>query len=493
MGEEIKDVIKKDNNKETIFNYIVFISSLTLSLILFTKILKNNILSITNNILFGILLFILYSVPFYFLYNDKVKNDVKRIFTFNLIIIGLFSMVSILLINKGLDTIGVINTETKEKITYSLIVRKDSTVNTVNDILKEDEIVYVNENDSEINVFQKKIQEKIKENFKYEGKESYLQLVDELINNKINVIILNNSYKQTILEYMPDFYQKIKIINTLNFEREETEISKPKVTYDLDSFNIYVAGKDGYGGFEEIARSDVNVIMSVNPKTEKILVTTIPRDSYVKIAGKGKNKYDKLTHAGIYGIDSSIKTLEKFLDTEINYYVKLNFNSFINVIDNIGGIEVYNPETYKRGKTIYEKGKLQLNGSEALAFARERKQYSEGDFERGRNHTRIIEAVIEKITKNSSELNYKQLMSMIGKSIKTNMPTDKIIELFNFQMDNKPSWKITKRDIKGKGSMSLPSYAMPGYKLWMFVPDKKNVKELKKEIKDFLQEEKVNN
>ena len=167
-----------------------------------------------------------------------------------------------------------------------------------------------------------------------------------------------------------------------------------------DTFNVYVSGIDTFGEVESANRSDVNIIMTINKKTGKILLTTTPRDSYVSIADDGDNEYDKLTHAGLYGVESSIHTLENLYGIKLDYYARLNFTSFLKLIDLVDGIDVCNDQIFisEYGCYSFEPGMVHLDADNALGFVRECYNLLEGDNNRGKNQEKVIDAIVKKMT-----------------------------------------------------------------------------------------------
>ena len=254
--------------------------------------------------------------------------------------------------------------------------------------------------------------EKVNEKVKIEYKNTYVDIYKDIIDKKQEMMILNSAY-EGILELHDEKYKdKIKSIYETDFKEEIKEVEKEAKQKNRDNneetkhiskkdgvYNIYISGIDVAGNIAVVSRSDVNIIMTVNTKTKKILLTTTPRDTYLKIPGKGQNQYDKLTHAGMYGVQTSIATLQNLYDMDIDYYVRLNFTSFINIINLVGNIEVYNDQAFKayHGGYNMPKGKITLDAKKALSFVRERHHLENGDYDRGKNQEKVIEAVIKKI------------------------------------------------------------------------------------------------
>ena len=254
--------------------------------------------------------------------------------------------------------------------------------------------------------------EKVNEKIRIEYKNTYVDIYKDIIDKKQEMMILNSAY-EGILELHDEKYKdKIKSIYETDFKEEIKEVEKEAKQENRDNneetkhiskkdgvYNIYISGIDVAGNIGIVSRSDVNIIMTVNTKTKKILLTTTPRDTYLKIPGKGQNQYDKLTHAGMYGVQTSIATLQNLYDMDIDYYVRLNFTSFINIINLVGNIEVYNEQAFKayHGGYNMPKGKITLDSKKALSFVRERHHLENGDYDRGKNQEKVIEAVIKKI------------------------------------------------------------------------------------------------
>ncbi|HEW2708244.1 TPA: LCP family protein, partial [Streptococcus pneumoniae] len=297
------------------------------------------------------------------------------------------------------------------------------------------------------------------------------------------VIFLNSIFEHMIESDFPDFRDKIKKIYTKEMTKK---VEAPKVSKG-QTFTIYFSGIDTYGPINSVSRSDVNILMTVNSETKKILLTTTPRDSYVAIADGGKNQKDKLTHAGIYGIDSSIHTLEHLYGVEINYYVRVNFTSFLKIVDLLNGIDVDNSQEFTIDGNDYPVGNLHLNSKSALGFVRERHSLADGDRDRGRNQQKVLAAIIQKLTSIESLKNYRQIMQGLEDSIQTNLSPTTIMDLANTQLESGGNYKINSQDLKGTGRMDLPSYAMPDSQLYMMEIDENSLSAIKENIQAVLE------
>ena len=294
-----------------------------------------------------------------------------------------------------------------------------------------------------------------------------------------------------------DFSSKIKKLYQYNHVTEVAEEpAKPATENQQTSqtpaenqpFNLYISGIDTFGPVSSVSRSDVNVIATINPKTHQILLTTTPRDAYVPIADGGADQKDKLTHAGIYGVEASMHTLARLYDTPIDYYVRLNFTSFLNIIDTVGGIDVYNDQAFTSlyGKYDFPVGELHLNADQALGFVRERYSLSGGDNDRGKNHEKVITALIKKLGSRQTLLQAQEVMDRMSQSVQTNLPLTKAMELVNEQLESGQAYTVTSVALTGHGSTGLPSYAMPGAELYMMQVDEASLAERQAQIKQVL-------
>ena len=268
--------------------------------------------------------------------------------------------------------------------------------------------------------------------------------------------------------------------------KSELQNQSADVEVKDETFSVYISGIDVFGAIETNSRSDVNIIAVVNPTSHQILLITTPRDYYVPLTIYGGVR-DKLTHAGIYGVDVSRGTLENLYNTEIPYYLRMNFSGFINIIDALGGVDVYSPESFTglHGGT-YQEGYNHLNGEEALSFARERYSFASGDRQRGKNQMEVIRAMIDKCQTSSLLLNYQEVMQSLAGSFQTNLEQDRIAQLVSAQIFEKSEWNVVTYSVDGTGS-SRTTYSMPNQRAYVMIPNESTVdhaKELLRQVKD---------
>ena len=278
-----------------------------------------------------------------------------------------------------------------------------------------------------------------------------------------------------------DDASKIKELYTVqvpdNFGQEsETEQTVIPVEIDKKIFTVYISGIDCYGKVTRKSRSDVNIIATVNVETGQILLVSTPRDYYVPLSISNGIK-DKLTHAGIYGINCSRETLEMLYDIDIDYYFRLNFDGFQNIINELGGITVYSNYAFKVQEATSVKGWNEVNGRKALLFARERKSVPGGDRQRGKQQMEVIRAVIDKATSPAMITNYSNVMKSISGCFQTDMAYDNITDLIQNQFSKGIKWNIVSYSVDGTGTHAK-TYSLSS-KAYVMVPKTETVEKAK--------------
>lgn len=413
-----------------------------------------------------------------------IYRKVEKFTIFFLILAILVSSVSFFALQQFVGFTSHINsTSNYSEYSMSVVVLKDSEVHNVTQL---DSVTGPTDTDNEnIQKLIADIKTSQSKELTVEQSTSYLAAYKSLVSGEAKAIVLNSVFENIIESEYPDYASKIRKIYTKNITKE---VAAPKVSKNK-SFNVYVSGIDTYGPISSVSRSDVNIIMTVNRETKKILLTTTPRDSYVPIADGGNNQKDKLTHAGIYGVDASIHTLENLYGVDINYYVRLNFTSFLKLIDLLGGVDVYNDQefTSRHGKFHFPVGNVHLDSEQALGFVRERYSLADGDRDRGRNQQKVIVAIIQKLTSTEALKNYSDIIQGLQDSLQTNMPIETMMDLINAQLESGGSYKVNSQDLKGTGQMGLPSYAMPDSNLYMMEIDDSSLAVAKSAIQDVME------
>ncbi len=372
-----------------------------------------------------------------------------------------------------------------DTLSYSVIVKNSSNYNKVDD-LKNKSIAYIKDDYS--NDLKNKLNKKI--NYNEITTSDFTKLYEILNKNEVDAIILEESYIN-MAQDEENFLDNNRVIYTFTIKvkahKEETNIN-----ISNEPFIIYISGIDQYGSVNSVrGRSDVNQLLVINPNTHNILIVNTPRDYYVQLSGTTGLR-DKLTHAGIYGIDRSIATIESIYDIDIDHYIRINFDTLISVVDVIGGIDIYSDKSFRpwtNNKVYINEGWNHLNGEEALAYARERKTYVDGDHHRGRNQQQIIEAIINKLTTTSTFLSkYNSILNSLDNTFQTDMDISTITSFIKYQLDKMPNWQIDSVQAYGYASWNY-TYSMGyNYYLWVMEPDWNSINKIKEKIKGVMQE-----
>lgn len=310
-------------------------------------------------------------------------------------------------------------------------------------------------------------------------------------NDKLQTIFLGHTYLDALKDNNETTYNKLQILADVEIKVTPKHV-ETTTHASLDTpFTIYISGIDNRDHtLPFAARSDVNLIMVVNPAKHKILLLNTPRDFYVPLAMNGK--LDKLTHAGLYGVNESIHTLENFYGIKFNYYARINFDATSTIIDQLGGVDIHIPyvvNTY-HGHRHYEPGNYHLNGDEALDFARERVSISwaGGDRERGRNQEKIITALLQKLQQDKTNLTkLDQIFNSIAKNIQTNFTPDDLKYLVQKQLTNFSNWQIESIDVDGKADITS-TYTYPEPKHFVWHPYQDTVDKAKTKLQEYLTE-----
>lgn len=303
-----------------------------------------------------------------------------------------------------------------------------------------------------------------------------------LANQQSDLSVLKSAYVQLISENDPAFYQSIEVLATFTVKQKNQTV--PTQADTTKPFIMYISGIDTYGAIGTVARSDVNILAVVNPQTHKILLVNTPRDYYVQLHGTTGLR-DKLTHAGIYGIDMSVQTLKDLYGVNIDYYMRVNFATLTSVVDTLGGVSVYSDYDFMADGHHFATGYNQLDGKAALAFSRARKQFEGGDRTRGHNQQRVIEAVIRKLSTPETLVNYQKIMAALSGTFQTNASSDMIAAVMNKQLDDLESWKIESADVTGAGKTDY-TYSMGQLPLYVMEPDPASVAAAKQKITQYL-------
>ncbi|MGX8773727.1 MAG: LCP family protein, partial [Bacillota bacterium] len=378
--------------------------------------------------------------------------------------------------NYTLDKISKIGTVYE---TYDVVTAENGSYDDVKDLRKE--TVYI------VNTDSKSYQEaqgklKVKTSVEYETKGSLSDIgnlfADE--SQADNLVFLSDASYDILCEEDKTFKKNTKVIYKIKVESKASD-STSDIDVTEDSFNIYVSGMDVWGDINRVARSDVNMIITVNPKTRQILLTSIPRDTYVALHQNGE--MDKLTHTGVYGIDETLLTVEDWLGVHSDFYVRANFTMVRDLINAIGGIRVYSDYEFSSHLKDYHyvKGWNDMSGRAALYFARERKAFKNNDEQRVINQQRVVKAIIRKATRSEVILtNYTDILQAINKYMQTDLSREDMSALVKMQIDDMDKkWTIKTQSVKGDLTMKGTYTMGMGRDLLVSIPREKSVEKVK--------------
>lgn len=310
--------------------------------------------------------------------------------------------------------------------------------------------------------------------------QEYNNLIDEanaLLNGEVQAIIYNSSQTSIIQEQIPEYEKSIKIIYTHNIV---VEIQNEAVDSDMtEPFAVYLSGMDTYNEISSADRSDVNIIAVVNPQSHQILLVTTPRDYYVTIPNISGRQRDKLTHAGIYGTDASMATLERLYEMDIQFFGRVNFTSLINIVDALGGLEVVSDEEFdtgwESGAMIHvNEGVNYFDGTSALAFCRERHALEDGDNARGRHQQAVITAMIKKMMSPAMLRGATEIIDTVSDGVDTNFTMEQIQSLVKTQLRKNPEWHIYSVSAEGYGDKQT-CYSSGNTPLYVTIPNEQSV------------------
>ena len=330
------------------------------------------------------------------------------------------------------------------------------------------------------------------------------ELINALYDGEVDAVIISSAQVEILseTEEFGDVSDRLRLIReyeisnsdmtfiptdpviTTETEKAATEDVSGENSITNTPFIVYLSGSDTRSKKFKTSRSDVNILMIVNPKSKQILLLNTPRDYYIPNPKSDKGERDKLTHLGLYGVECSMKGLADLYGCKVDYSAQINFTGLETLVDQLGGITINNPQAFSAGGFKFKKGTITLNGKEALAYARERHSFATGDNMRGQNQMRIITAMINKLTASKSKVlkNYSGIMNSLSGMFRTSMPTSDIEKLVKMQLNDMAEWTISTYAVTGTNG-SETTYSAPKLKSYVMKPDDKSVNTAKTKIK----------
>lgn len=464
--------MSRQENKKTI-GFIIFAIILSVILVVFTgglvyQIFKLQILP--DNILIPIILvLILLTLIFVLLINFSTHGLVSKILCSLMVVVlsAVYGLGNYYLYSTNTTLETVTDQGNKAKNTVSVVVLNSSGLENVKS-LEGSKLGVLKTIGNEAT--KKSLTDLKKYNVTYTKKtyDNMLGMLKALYDGEVDAIVLNEAYRSNVcdLEDYANFNNDTKVIHKTVYYTKENSSSLAVSDITSKPFNILISGNDSFGSLDENSRSDVDMLVTINPVTSTILLTSIPRDSYVKEVCNdyacNYGVYDKLTHTGIYGVDTTKDTIENLLDIDINYVYRVNFTSMIDIVDALGGVDVTVPEgmavskfyTNSNLEGVHE-GENHLDGKRALAYSRERKAYLDGDLQRARNQQQVLQAMFKKATSPEIIKNYTSLLKALIGAFDTNMTTKEITSFIKYQIQAKPSWKFEQFVLKGDNDLRM--------------------------------------
>lgn len=484
---------KKQNKVGKVFGIIFSILLVAATMYLLFNVIKLNVLP-TKLLFLMTIVFVLLDLIFILLLCFATKGVVSKIICIIFTVaISLGSCLGGYYLSKtgGLLS-NITNVAKHSKNTVSVIVKQSSDMKNKNDLAGHSVGTLANINTQGS---KKILKELNKSGIQMEKREygSLTEMLESFYNGEVDSIVINESSRSQItdIDAYKDFDNNTRVVYQTSYKVENTDKANAVSNITTTPFNVLISGSDTRGGYDENGRSDVIMVATVNPKTGTILLTSVPRDFYVTTAcdagdGCQEGALDKITHTGIHGINTTKRTVEKLLGIEINYTFKVGFDTVTDIVDAVGGIDVNVEPGYAcnnflqlKGFSVHE-GVNHLNGEQALAYARERYAYSEGDRQRTKNQQQVLMGVVDKITSPAIVTNYASIMDSMSNTFSTTMSNDEISSLIKYQLNSNPKWKMEQYMVNGTGDTLM--CAELGDAAYVMVPDQSTVTTAKNKI-----------
>lgn len=484
---------KKQSNIGRVFGVIFSIVMIAATMYLLFNIIKLNVLP-TKLLFLMTIVFVLLDLIFILLLCFATKGVVSKIICIIFALaISLGSCLGGYYMSKtgGLLS-SMTNVAKHSKNTVSIVVKESSDMKKKTDLAGRSVGTLANINTTGS---KKILKELTNSGISMEQKEfgSMTEMLESFYNGEVDSIVISESSRSQItdMEAYANFDSNTRVVYQTSYIVENTDKANAVSNITTTPFNVLISGSDTRGGFDENGRSDVIMVATVNPKTGTILLTSVPRDFYVTTAcdagdGCQQGALDKITHTGIHGTNTTKRTVEQLLGIEINYTFKVGFDTVTDIVDAVGGIDVNVEPGYAcnnflnlSGFSVHE-GVNHLNGEQALAYARERYAYSEGDRQRTKNQQQVLMGIVDKITSPAIVTNYASIMDSMSDTFSTTMSSQEISDLIKYQLNSNPKWKMEQYMVNGTGDTLM--CAELGDAAYVMVPDQSTVTTAKNKI-----------
>jgi len=425
-----------------------------------------------------IILLILFGVTFGLQYVKNKVYIVGIVLSIILSILQAIGIVYMLKADKLMADVGGANYKTDNMI---VVVKKDNPASNLMDasMYRFGTQTAVDQENTQIMV--DNINTSLGREVKIEQYATVQELANALLEGRVDAAIYNQALDGLITDAIEEYSEQVRVLYQYGIE---TEIEQENVDVE-EPFNVYISGIDVDGPIATNSRSDVNIIMTVNPNTKKILLTTTPRDYYVQIPDISGKQRDKLTHAGIYGVDASMRTLEQLYGIDISYYARVNFSSLVKIVDTLGGVDVDSDFEFTAGGYQFKQGMNHLDGDQALAFSRERYSFEDGDNQRGKDQQKVLTAILNKAMSPAILSNASALIADVSDSVQTNMTQEEMAKFIKMQLNDGASWTIESQAASGNGDTQA-CYSSGDQPLYVMWPDEVVVQSISAKMNEIL-------
>ena len=477
---------KKTGVVSKIFRTVLVLAEFVAAIVFLVGLFRFNVLSLWQNLLISAVVVLLFA----FTARKLLKRHAKKVTRITCGILAVFLTIvygaGFYYISHLVTFVENITADNTEKQNYSVAVLKDASYGEISDI--KDKTVGFQKNNLHLDA----VKEKLSSTISYNSKDydDLANMFIDLQSTSTSAIVLVSSNVDIMKEDAKEYYEQIKIIYTFDIEIEKEEEAVSNKDLSSEPFIVYISGTDSRGTVADTARSDVNMVAVVNPGQGKILLVSIPRDYYVQLHGTTGTK-DKLTHAGMYGINMSKNTVADLFGIKIDHTVKVSFSTVERLVDAIDGIDINSDASFRAwtDKGCYiQKGVNHLNGRCALAYARERYAYASGDRHRIQNQQEVLRAVFKKATGVRYLVNYPTILSVMDGTFQTSFTYDQITAFARMQLNTLRSWEIESISVDGSGSLSS-TYSMGSQPLYVMIPNQDTINAAKEKIAEYLKTE----
>ncbi|WP_050638575.1 LCP family protein [Candidatus Stoquefichus sp. SB1] len=466
---------------------IVFSIQLVSLLVLLSVAYTVQLIPVKYLIIVSIVLILLLVGEYFFIFYKKPRSKRSLITQIMSVLLSCVMVVGAFYIYKTRQIVDLMTESKFQTRAISVIVLKDSAIKNVEQLPKH-QTGYISSIDAQTMTYTIDQLKKDIGDIQLSDYKDFTKLVGALYDQKVDAIILDEAFRSLVEQTHDAFNDETRVIYQV--KKDEKAVSAKNVDVTEKPFLVFISGNDEYGDLSAVSRSDVNMLVGVNPKNHQILLISIPRDTYYPLHMNGQ--YDKFTHAGIYGLQESVNTLQDIVKEDINYYARMNFTSFIKIVDALGGITVNSPVAFttKIGKYEIKEGENKLNAKQALSFVRERKSFVDGDFARGRNQQRMISAIVKKVCSPAILTSFSAVLDTVSQSVETNFSSHEINALVQMQLSDMPSWDIQSYQISGVPN-TLPCYSMGGISASVVQPSPASIKQATEYIDALMANQKI--